>query len=127
MDEAEALADHVAVIAGGRIVAEGTPASLADRQHMRTRISFVLPSGVQPGVAAEHVDGHWRIETDAATHVLADLTSWAVGAGVDLEGLHVAPPTLEDVYLALTGQPSDQPAADAEAPAGRGRRGRRRR
>jgi len=130
MDEAEALADRVAVIAGGVIVAEGTAESLADRQHMRTRVSFDTPGGTTPPVEAARVDGHWLIETDTPTRTLADLTSWAVGAGIELDGLHVAPPTLEDVYLALTGQPSGQPTAgETESPAGRRsrRRGRARR
>jgi ABC-2 type transport system ATP-binding protein len=127
MDEAEALADRVAVIAAGQIVAEGSPESLADRQLMRTRITFGLPPQTTPAVPAASVDGHWLIETDRPTAILAQLTSWAVEAGLELEALHVAPPTLEDVYLTLTGQPSGQPAADADAPVGRGRRARGRR
>ena len=127
MDEAEALADRVAVIAGGLIVAEGTVESLASRQQMQYRVSFALHDGIElPAELTARgrvADGRWRAEVAEPTHLLADLTGWAVAAGVELEGLHVAPPTLEDVYLALTGQPSGQPAAD-EPPA-RGRRQRR--
>jgi ABC-2 type transport system ATP-binding protein len=134
MDEAQALADRVAVIAGGVIVAEGPPDSLADRQLMRTRISFGLADGLVPpaGIGAERA-GHdrWITETDDPTGVLAELAPWAVAAGTELSGLEVAQPTLEDVYLSLTGQTPGAEVADgqgAEAAPSRGcggRRGRR--
>jgi ABC-2 type transport system ATP-binding protein len=124
MDEAQALADRVAVIAGGVIVAEGPPDSLADRQLMRTRISFVLPAGVAPPPSAGLTlgsHGRWTGETDDPTGLLAELAPWAVARGVDLGALEVVQPTLEDVYLALTGQgPGSEAAAgdDDEGPGG---------
>jgi ABC-2 type transport system ATP-binding protein len=142
MDEAQALADRVAVIAGGVIVAEGPPDSLADRQLMRTRVSFALPAGVAPppGAGATPVAGHgedgaarWAAETDDATGLLAELAPWAVSRGVELAGLEVAQPTLEDVYLSLTGQPGSDGSGTAgaedegEDDAVGGRGGRRRR
>jgi ABC-2 type transport system ATP-binding protein len=136
MDEAQALADRVAVIAGGLIVAEGPPDSLADRQLMRTRVSFGLPDGVGPPASSGAElgpHGRWMTETDDATALLAELAPWAVSAGVELGALEVAQPTLEDVYLSLTGQASGgfgtAPVGDDDgdaAPArGRGRRSRR--
>ena len=48
MDEAEYLADRIAVVSAGRVVAEGTPATLGARDHMATAISFTLPGGFAP-------------------------------------------------------------------------------
>jgi ABC-2 type transport system ATP-binding protein len=107
MDEAQYLADRVVVIADGLIVAEGPPASLAGRDQMRTRIRFRLPEGAtQPdGDARRLPDGSLEIDVDAAatTKVVHDLTGWALNNGVALESLEITQPTLEDVYLQLTG------------------------
>jgi ABC-2 type transport system ATP-binding protein len=129
MDEAQALADHVAVIAGGVVVAEGQPDSLADRRSMPTTVSFVLPAGspaLPTGLAGQfESDGATHTaRTTAPTALLGELVPWATAAGVELEGLQVAPATLEDVYLRLTGQAADAPDVDGPAPARR--RGRRR-
>jgi ABC-2 type transport system ATP-binding protein len=105
MDEAQALADRIAVIARGRIVAEGTPNAIAGRDRMRTRIRFRLPAdGPSPPPSAERgPDGSFELRTDDPTRELHELTAWALEQGVALEGLEVAPPSLEEVYLELTG------------------------
>jgi ABC-2 type transport system ATP-binding protein len=107
MDEAEALADRVAIITAGRIVAEGAPQSLGGRDVGEARIQFGLPAGMTPGdlpvgPTALHRD-QIEIRTDKPVEVLASLTSWAVEEKVDLIGLTVERLTLEDVYLRLTG------------------------
>jgi ABC-2 type transport system ATP-binding protein len=103
MDEAENLADRIAVIAAGRIVAEGTPATLGGRGQMPARIRFTLPEGVEPppGLARQH-DGHVLIESDTPLRELKLLADWALGHGIDLPDLDVRRPSLEDVYLELT-------------------------
>jgi ABC-2 type transport system ATP-binding protein len=116
MDEAQHLADRVAVLVGGRIVAEGPPSTLADRQLMQTIVSFVPPAnGVPvPGgwTDAFVVDGdRWVARTDEPTTLLHQLTAWAVDAGVELDGLEVIRPSLEDVYLSLTGASSGEAGA----------------
>jgi ABC-2 type transport system ATP-binding protein len=100
MDEAQALADRVIILAAGQVVAEGPPSSLGGRDHEGVRIRF---KGV-PGVPFEHtvVDGMAEVRTHDETRVLHDLTGWALSAGVALEGLVVERPSLEDVYLRLT-------------------------
>jgi ABC-2 type transport system ATP-binding protein len=107
MDEAQYLADRVIVIADGLIVAEGPPASLAGRDRMRTRIRFRLPAGspTPDGDLQVLPDGSREIDVDAAatTKTVHDLTGWAMDHGVALEALEVTQPTLEDVYLQLTG------------------------
>jgi ABC-2 type transport system ATP-binding protein len=110
MDEAEILADRIAVIAQGRIVAEGTPAGLGGRDTTETVISFSLPAGVAVAdlplrqALAAVPDARGRIELRAAQPLplLAALTGWAVERGHDLPDLSVSRPTLEDIYLKLT-------------------------
>ena len=105
MEEAQALADRVAVIAGGRLVAEGTPDTIGGRHASATLIRFRLPAGT--GVRtlplpAAVVDGDAvEVRTETPTRDLHALTAWALGAGADLEALTVTPPSLEDVYLQL--------------------------
>jgi ABC-2 type transport system ATP-binding protein len=114
MDEAQALADRVAIIAGGRIVAMGSPDELGGRDADAARISFRLPAGVPAGelpVPVEVDDGLAVVRTNEETRVLHALTGWAIDAGVSLDGLSVARPSLEDVYLRLTGA---TPEAGAE-------------
>jgi ABC-2 type transport system ATP-binding protein len=112
MDEAQELARRVAIIADGTIVAEGDPATLAGRDASATRIRFRLPPGVRGLPRALKVkgsvsNGYGVVETDDPTTVLHRLTGWALDRGVTLEGLMVARPTLEDVYLSLTGGRTD--------------------
>jgi ABC-2 type transport system ATP-binding protein len=106
MDEAQALADRVAVIAGGRIVAEGTPATIGGRDTAQARIRFVLPEGCT--IADLPVDGVPDGELAAVaasdpTSALYQLTGWALRRGATLDRLTVDRPSLEDVYLSLTG------------------------
>ncbi len=107
MDEAQNLADRVAVIAAGRIVAEGTPDTLAGRDVGDAVISFRMPDGAQAGepplpAGTERVDGRVRFSTASPTRDLAPLVAWASDRGVELEGLTVTRRSLEDVYLELT-------------------------
>jgi len=122
LDEAEALADRVAIIAGGGILVEGRPQELgAASGPSAYRVSFSGTTG--PEVH----------ETEDPTVLLHELTAAALGRGQRLEDLRVSRPSLEDVYLQLTaepeaatGRPEPEPAC-AGASAGTGGRGRRRR
>jgi ABC-2 type transport system ATP-binding protein len=108
MDEAQYLADRVAVIASGRIVASGPPATLAGRDTAHAVIRFRPPAGVElPTELQGHPvgGGLLELEPEALTATLHRLTGWALEHGVELEGLSIARPTLEDVYLELTGAP----------------------
>ena len=106
MDEAQHLADRVAVIAKGEIVAEGPPSTLGGRHVAETVIRFRRPDGrLPPSVAGSIRTAGEDVElrVSEATKVLHELTSWALDLGIELEGLQVSRPTLEDVYLDLTG------------------------
>jgi ABC-2 type transport system ATP-binding protein len=107
MDEAQYLADRVVVIAGGLIVAEGPPASIAGREQMRTRIRFRLPNGApDPDPRVRRLpDGTYELQVEAneTTKTVHDLTGWALDHGFELEAFEITLPTLEDVYLQLTG------------------------
>jgi ABC-2 type transport system ATP-binding protein len=108
MDEAEFLADRVAIIVKGEIVAEGTPASLAGGDK---RITLRLPDGVEAGElppaagrAVEIADGRIELRADALLPALNALTAWALERGFDLPDLEVRRRSLEDVYLELNAE-----------------------
>jgi len=109
MDEAQYLADQVAVISGGRIVAEGPPATIGNRERARARIRYRLADGAMPPAdlsASPGPDGLTELIPDDLTTALHRLTGWALDQHVELTALEVARPTLEDVYLELTGSPA---------------------
>lgn len=87
LDEAEALANRVAVIAGGRIVAEGTPATLGGRSTAKATVSWVGPDGPRSEI------------TDTPTALIAKLSHDG-----ELAELTVTRPSLEDTYLNLIGE-----------------------
>jgi ABC-2 type transport system ATP-binding protein len=113
MDEAEELADRIAVIADGRIVAEGPPGTLGGRNSMASTIRFTLPPGTEtddlpPELRTLVAGGDGRVTLITQTplvHVRA-LAEWALAHGIDLPDLDVRRPTLEDVYLELTEKPA---------------------
>jgi len=105
MDEAQYLAKRVAVIAKGVIVAEGPPATIGGRDTARTVIRFRVEDGqgLPPLGQVPLGDGTLELRTEHPTKVLHELTAWALDRGGELEGLEVYRPTLEDIYLELTG------------------------
>ncbi|HLK41972.1 MAG TPA: ABC transporter ATP-binding protein [Thermoleophilia bacterium] len=110
MDEAEHLADRIAVIAAGRIVAEGTPQTLGGRDRMAVEIRFTLPAGVstadlpaQLAILATSNGPAVLVRSEAPLQHVRDLADWALARNLDLPDLDVRRPTLEDVYLDLTG------------------------
>jgi ABC-2 type transport system ATP-binding protein len=110
MDEAEYLADRIAVLAAGRIVAEGTPQTLGGRDHMTTAISFTLPDQVRARDLPPELSPLTELSPGGLTVLhspsplahLRMLGNWALGRGFDLPDLDVHRPTLEEVYLSLT-------------------------
>lgn len=122
LDEAEHLADRVAVLARGQILASGTPAELRASVAGTTLIRFVMPEVADPVVSLlEPLTGsatsrgrEVEISTTAPTADLAHVTGWADRRGIELQGLSVVSPSLEDTYLRLIGEDAKQTVAEAE-------------
>ena len=115
MDEAEHLCDRVLLMRDGRVVAEGSPAELIDKAAGSVRVLFsgddadlAWLTGV-PHVRAAHRRGR-LVEVEGDGPVLAHTAAALVAHGVAPADLRVERPTLEDAFLALTGEPA--PAAD---------------
>ena len=111
MDEAQALADRVAVMVDGRIVALGTPAEIGGRDTAPTEIDFALPAPRRPcgdlpaldgAEVTETAPGRVRVVTREGLRSAHELTGWALERGLELRGFAVSQPSLEDVYLRLT-------------------------
>jgi ABC-2 type transport system ATP-binding protein len=88
LEEAEALADGVAIISGGQVVETGTPATLGGRATATATVTW------------DDGNGPRRVRTDTPTRMVREL---AERFGGEVPGLAVARPTLEDVYLDLIG------------------------
>jgi ABC-2 type transport system ATP-binding protein len=125
MDEAQLLADRVAVIVAGQIVAEGPPATLGDRNLSKARIRYRPPAGAAPPdglYVSPGPDGYTEIVADDVVKALNQLTGWAIDHGASLDELEVTRPSLEEIYLSLTGGTPDD-GGDQPAPAEKQRRG----
>ena len=114
MDEAEALADRIVILAAGRIAASGTPQTIGGRDAGASAISFTLPDGLTadrlPALPGQDGPperaGHGRVQLRVPDPVpaLHALTGWAMASGVRLDDMHVSRPSLEDIYLRLTAE-----------------------
>ena len=115
MEEAERLADRIAVIAAGQIVAEGTPQTLGDRRLKAAQIAFSVPgrssAGELPAALAARVQrqtgGRLLLPSTLVAADLYALAGWALEHELELDDLEVTRPTLEDIYLQLTIEPDD--------------------
>ena len=108
MEEAEVLADRVAIIVEGKIVAEGAVGQLLYKDRSTTVRFRVEPGARLPEdltVVPTDDDGRYAITTAAPTHGLHRLTGWAVEQGIELEELSVTRPSLEDLFLELVDSP----------------------
>lgn len=111
MDEAERLADRVAIIDAGRLIALDTPANMTGVQNA-TLVRFVAQAGIDcthlaalPSAhkAEEVRPGSYVLETDAVPALLAELTAWLRDSNITLSELRVGHGSLEDLFLRLTG------------------------
>jgi ABC-2 type transport system ATP-binding protein len=110
MDEAQALADRVAVMSNGRLLAMGTPAEIGGRDTAPTEIAFFLPDDVvladlpdlDAATVTEPVPGRALVVAPHGLLAAHAITGWALERGHELRGFEVSQPSLEDVYLRLT-------------------------
>ena len=137
LEEADRLADHIAVIDGGRVIAEGTTDELksrvggdllalrvADRSRVAEAAAAIadLGSGA-PQVVAE--SGEVSLPVREGASVLAEVVRRLDAAGLEISDLALGRPSLDDVFLALTGHVAEAAGDDGEEtepPRGRGRR-----
>ena len=113
MDEAEELADHVAIVDTGRVIAEGTPEELC-RGGAENSLRFTGRPGLDlesllkalpaESTAVETVPGSYRLTGTVDPQLLATVTSWCAQNGVLADRISVERRTLEDVFLELTGK-----------------------
>jgi ABC-2 type transport system ATP-binding protein len=117
LDEAERLADTVAIVDAGKVIAHDTPAGLAAANgggQAETAIRFTAPSGLDLAelletlpaglTAVEQPPGSYLVGGEVTPDVLAKVTSWCAAKDVMPHGLNVGRRTLEDVFLDLTGR-----------------------
>jgi len=114
MDEAQHLADRVVILRQGEIVAHGKPDDLGDSLGSTSEVRFRLPEGVTVEQLKQvvHEDlGTSRSEvsfrTENAQKALFELTGWAERHHVQLADIEVQRPTLEDIFLQLTQEPTE--------------------
>ncbi|MFD0148791.1 ABC transporter ATP-binding protein [Streptomyces sp. NPDC055721] len=104
LEEAETLADRLAIMHAGRIVLSGTPSEVTAARPARIR--FTLPEGVAParlplGLKAAAEGSRVEIRTHALQDALGELLDWAREAGVRLHGLDARSATLEEAFLEI--------------------------
>jgi ABC-2 type transport system ATP-binding protein len=122
MDEAQQLADRIAVMRAGEIIASGRPDELGGRDLRPAEIRFALPAGLSlsdvPKLPARAVstDGEQvLVLTTEPVRAANVLTGWAIESGVDIGHFSVTQPTLEDIYLELTGSGEENHELEATA------------
>jgi ABC-2 type transport system ATP-binding protein len=114
IEEAERLCHRVAIIDEGRIVAIGTPKQLQERVlgHAVVEVATLqpmpeqIPAFLQESADASFSAGRRKLAAQAAhpARLVVELVKWLEAAGVEIEDLHIRRPTLEDVFLELTGK-----------------------
>jgi ABC-2 type transport system ATP-binding protein len=114
MDEAERLCDRVAVVDQGRVIALGTPRELIRSLGADQMVEVALAShgtlgsdgfAATPGVLSARVDGPvWSLQVSAAHEAIPAILRRVEEAGARIAELRVHTPTLEDVFVALTGR-----------------------
>jgi ABC-2 type transport system ATP-binding protein len=117
MDEAQALADHVAVMRAGTVVAMGTIDEIQAGRDASTRIRFEVSGSATPPTDivpadARRDDHAYELWSEQPVDLLHRLTGWALEANTELSNLSVARPSLEDTYLELTGEAAEVSASE---------------
>jgi ABC-2 type transport system ATP-binding protein len=122
MDEAQHLADRVAIMNAGEVIASGRPDELGGRDLRPAEIRFSLPAHWSLGDVPELPAQQRSLKGDRVVVVTPEpvrashiLTSWALDHDIDVGHFSVTQPTLEDIYLELTGANRENPEVHEEA------------
>ncbi|WP_405855801.1 ABC transporter ATP-binding protein [Streptomyces sp. NBC_00090] len=117
LEEAETLADRLAIMHAGRIVLSGTPAQVTAARPARIR--FTLPAGVPAGRLPLHLraaedSGRVEIRTESLQDDLTALLGWARENDVRLDGLDARSASLEEAFLEIASRTDDTPDLDTD-------------
>ena len=114
IEEAERLCDRVAIVDAGKVIAIGTPRELQDRSAGKSTIEIVcgetlngreLPEWPEATQMKLSEDGrHLVVASKRPARTLVEIVKWVDAQGIGLEDVHLARPTLEDVFIELTGK-----------------------
>src|ERR1700742_3899331 len=114
IEEAERLCDRVAIIDAGKIVAIGTPRELQQQSQEQSRIDIVVAQPLNPAVLPqwpealetklENENRAMTVYSSRPARTLFEIMKWLDHDGIQLEDVHLKRPTLEDVFVELTGK-----------------------
>ena len=114
IEEAERLCDRVAIIDNGKIIELGTPREIQERTLGHAIVEITtnepvptgqLPDSLKQGKFAAHADGRaLSVQTAAPAKTIVEAVKWIEAVGLELVDIHLKRPTLEDVFIELTGR-----------------------
>lgn len=114
IEEAERLCDRVAIIDAGQIIAIGSPRELQEKSESQSGIEATLDRPAPPGDLPQWPEAirtvlsedrrHLTISSKRPARTLVEMVKWIDGQGIELDDVHLKRPTLEDVFIELTGK-----------------------
>ena len=114
IEEAERLCDRVAIVDAGKVVAMGTPKELQDRSKGKSSIEIACDASLSGTVLPEFPDElssslsddgkRLVVQSSRPARTLVEIVKWIDSQGIGLDDVHLSRPTLEDVFIELTGK-----------------------
>jgi ABC-2 type transport system ATP-binding protein len=114
IEEAERLCDRVAIVDTGKIVAIGTPKELQERSASKSSVEILCNASLTGIALPEFADSlsstlsdegrRLTVQSSRPARTLVEIVKWVDGQGFELDDVHLSRPTLEDVFIELTGK-----------------------